>query len=32
MTVLLGGLRTLDINYKNNKDGILTHTPGHLNN
>lgn len=32
MTVLIGGFRALDINYKKSKDGVLTHTPGQLNN
>ena len=32
MTVLLGGLRALDINYKNSKNGVLTNTPGKLTN
>lgn len=32
MTVLVGGLRALDANYKDSKDGVLTSTPGELNN
>ena len=32
MTVLVGGLRTLNVNYKNSRDGVLTATPGNLNN
>lgn len=32
MTVLLGGLRVLDINYKNSKQGVLTDKPGVLSN
>lgn len=32
MTVLLGGLRTLDINYQGNKHGVLTDKPGTLSN
>ena len=32
MTVLLGGLRTLCINYDDSPNGVLTHTPGTLNN
>lgn len=32
MTVLIGGLRVLDTNYQGSKDGVLTSTPGQLNN
>lgn len=32
MTVLLGGLRSLDINYLNSKNGVLTDRPGVLSN
>lgn len=32
MTVLLGGLRSLNINYKNSKNGVLTDRPGVLSN
>ncbi len=32
MTVLLGGLRALDVNYKDSQDGVLTENPGQLNN
>ena len=32
MTVLLGGLRVLDINYGNSKNGVLTNNPGNLSN
>ena len=32
MTVLVGGLRALNVNYKNSHDGVLTTTPGKLNN
>ena len=32
MTVLLGGLRVLDINYGQSKQGIFTHRPGMLTN
>jgi catalase-peroxidase len=32
MTVLLGGLRVLNVNYKTSQDGVLTATPGKLNN
>jgi len=32
MTVLLGGLRTLGVNYKNSQNGVLTSTPGKLDN
>ncbi|MCF2859990.1 catalase/peroxidase HPI [Pseudoalteromonas sp. SMS1] len=32
MTVLLGGMRVLDTNTDNTKTGVLTHTPGQLNN
>jgi catalase-peroxidase len=32
MTVLVGGLRALNANYKDSKDGVLTSTPGELNN
>jgi catalase-peroxidase len=32
MTVLVGGLRALNANYKSSKDGVLTTTPGELNN
>jgi catalase-peroxidase len=32
MTVLVGGLRALNANYKDSKDGVLTTTPGELNN
>ena len=32
MTVLIGGLRALNANYKDSKDGVLTSTPGELNN
>lgn len=32
MTVLLGGLRALDVNYQGSQDGVLTRTPGTLNN
>tara|TARA_Y100000589_G_scaffold57098_3_gene47375 strand:+ start:3866 stop:6052 length:2187 start_codon:yes stop_codon:yes gene_type:complete len=32
MTVLLGGLRVLDINYGNSKNGVLTNNPGNLTN
>jgi catalase-peroxidase len=32
MTVLIGGLRTLDANYQGAKHGVLTATPGRLNN
>ena len=32
MTVLLGGLRVLDINYKQSKNGVFTNDPGTLTN
>jgi catalase-peroxidase len=32
MTVLVGGMRTLDANYNNDKNGILTNRPGTLSN
>ena len=32
MTALVGGLRSLNVNYKNSSDGVLTITPGKLNN
>ncbi|HAU9493599.1 TPA: catalase/peroxidase HPI [Escherichia coli] len=32
MTVLIGGLRVLNINTNNSKNGVLTDTPGYLNN
>jgi catalase-peroxidase len=32
MTVLLGGLRVLDINYEQSKNGVLTNKPGTLTN
>jgi catalase-peroxidase len=32
MTVLLGGLRVLGVNYRQSKEGVLTSTPGHLTN
>ncbi len=32
MTVLLGGMRAMGINYNNSKHGIFTHQPGALNN
>ncbi|MGQ4002495.1 catalase/peroxidase HPI [Francisellaceae bacterium CB299] len=32
MTVLIGGLRALDVNYKDSQDGVLTENPGQLNN
>lgn len=32
MTALVGGLRALNVNYKDSKDGVLTTTPGELNN
>lgn len=32
MTVLVGGLRALDANYKGSQSGVLTATPGKLNN
>ncbi|MBS2098630.1 catalase/peroxidase HPI [Carboxylicivirga linearis] len=32
MTVLVGGMRVLDANYKNNKDGVFTDKPGTLSN
>lgn len=32
MTVLLGGMRTLDINFANSKAGVFTETPGALTN
>ncbi len=32
MTVLIGGMRALDANFNNNQLGILTTTPGRLNN
>lgn len=32
MTVLLGGMRVLDVNYKNSKDGVLTSRPQCLTN
>ena len=32
MTVLLGGMRALDANYKGSKHGVLTKTPGQLTN
>ena len=32
MTVLVGGLRALDANYKHSQDGVFTVTPGKLNN
>ena len=32
MTVLVGGMRTLDANYNNEKNGILTNRPGTLSN
>ncbi|MGL5416295.1 MAG: peroxidase family protein, partial [Clostridium sp.] len=32
LTVLLGGLRSLDINYKGSKNGVFTNNPGTLSN
>ena len=32
MTVLLGGMRALDLNYNHSKQGVLTDQPGKLNN
>ena len=32
MTVLLGGMRVLDLNYGNSKHGVLTNSPGSLTN
>ena len=32
MTVLLGGMRVLDVNYGNSKHGVLTNNPGSLTN
>ncbi len=32
MTVLLGGMRVLDVNYGGSKNGILTNNPGYLTN
>lgn len=32
MTVLLGGLRALGVNYKNSSNGVFTTTPGKLDN
>lgn len=32
LTVLLGGLRTLDINFDGSKNGVFTHRPGQLSN
>ncbi len=32
MTVLLGGMRALDANYQGSEHGVLTQTPGQLNN
>ncbi|AKE21677.1 peroxidase family protein (plasmid) [Francisella tularensis subsp. tularensis str. SCHU S4 substr. NR-28534] len=32
MTVLVGGMRALDVNYDNSQEGVLTTTPGQLNN
>ncbi|WP_316849286.1 catalase/peroxidase HPI [Pedobacter agri] len=32
LTVLLGGLRTLDINFDGSKTGVFTHRPGQLSN
>ncbi len=32
MTALLGGLRTLDVNFNNDKSGVLTNNPGVLSN
>ena len=32
MTVLLGGMRVLDVNYGNSKHGVLTNSPGSLTN
>jgi catalase-peroxidase len=32
MTVLIGGLRVLDINYENSQNGVFTKTPGALTN
>ncbi len=32
MTVLVGGLRALNVNYQNSQDGVFTSTPGKLNN
>ena len=32
MTVLVGGMRVLDVNYANSSHGILTERPGHLSN
>jgi catalase-peroxidase len=32
MTVLLGGMRALDVNYRGSKDGVLTNRPGQLTN
>ena len=32
MTVLLGGMRVLDVNYGGSKNGVLTNKPGHLTN
>ena len=32
MTVLLGGMRVLDVNYGNSKNGVLTNSPGSLTN
>ena len=32
MTVLVGGMRVLDVNYGNSKNGVLTNSPGSLTN
>ena len=32
MTVLIGGLRALDVNYKDSQEGVFTSKPGKLNN
>ena len=32
MTVLVGGLRALNVNYNDSQEGVLTTTPGQLNN
>ena len=32
MTVLVGGMRALNVNYNNSQEGVLTTTPGQLNN
>lgn len=32
MTVLVGGMRALNVNYDNSQEGLLTTTPGQLNN